>query len=53
MKRIILLLLILLSVLLNAENEIGREKVEFKDKEVEKSVRVFLKDLKKIFIKTK
>lgn len=40
MKRIIVLLLILLSTLLSAENEIGREKVEFKDKEVEKSLRV-------------
>ena len=35
MKRIIVLLLILLSTLLSAENEIGREKVEFKDKEFE------------------
>ena len=39
MKRIIVLLMILFSTLLSAENEIGREKVEFKDKEFEKRVR--------------
>ena len=42
MKRIIVLLMILFSVLLSAENEIGREKLEFKDKEFERKLKVFL-----------
>lgn len=43
MKRIILLLMILISTLLSAENEMGREKVEFKDKEFEEIIRNILK----------